>query len=140
MKTLLNFSFWFDTKDAINVNFTRILLVVALSLIILSFIYLTLMALLYKNSKAYAILRENIFYSLFISGLALFLAWFFRYEQLVYLGARITLLVVGLIILGWVIYLIPVIKKVFLPMLHEEKDWHRKEKYLPKAHKTKLSR
>ena len=120
MKTYLNFPFWFDAKAAGSANFNKILLLVAVSLMILSLLYLTLMAVLYKNSKAYAILREHIFYFLFIAGFALVLAWFFRYQQIVYLGARITLSIIGLALLGWLIYLLVIIKKVFSVALHKK--------------------
>jgi hypothetical protein len=135
MKNWLNFNFWFDVKSGNSLFFNKILLFVAAGLMVISFLYLTLMAVLFKNSKAYAILREHIFYFLFLSGFLLVIAWFFRYQQIAYLGARITLVIVFLIIAGWIIYLLAIIKKVFLPTLAEERDWQRKEKYFPKAKK-----
>lgn len=138
MKNWLNYDFWFQTASNNSVFFNKILLFIALSLIVISFFYLTLMAILFKNSKACTILRENIFYFLFFFGFFLLTGWFFRYQQVVYLGARITFLVIAFMMLGWLIYLAILVKRTFIPLREEEKDWQRKEKYLPKSQDKKF--
>ena len=135
MKNWLNYDFWLQTSSNNSAYFNKFILWLALGLIIISFVYLTFMAILFKNSKAYTILREHIFYFLFLSGFLLLIGWFFHYQQIAYLGARVTFAIISLVLLGWLIYLIILIKKVFTPILREEKDWKRKEKYLPKSKK-----
>ena len=132
----LKASFWFDAQPSADFWFKKPSLYLALGVLVFSFVYLTLMSILFKNSKAQRILREEIFYFLFTVSFLFLLVWFFRSQSVAYLGCPFAFLLVGLIALVWIIYLIKVVVKVFLPLRKEEKEWERKKKYLPRA-KTK---
>jgi glucan phosphoethanolaminetransferase (alkaline phosphatase superfamily) len=132
LKSWKSFSFWFNPTPSVDFKFKKPLLIFSICLMIFSFLYLTAFYFLFKNSKAYSILREHLFYFFFTISLLLLLGWFFRSEGIIYLGAPVVFLGIGLIAFGWLIYLIIIIFKVFLPILREEKDWQRKSKYLPR--------
>jgi len=132
-KTWLNFSFWFNAHPSTDFQFKKPMLIFAISLLVLSFLYLTILYLLFKNSKAYSILREHVFYFLFTISLLLILVWFFRSQGVVYLGAPVAFLLVGLIALGWFLFITRIVFKTFLPLLRKEEDWQRKSKYLPRG-------
>lgn len=132
----LKASFWFNAHPSPDFWLKRPSLYLALGVLVFSFVYLTLMAFLFKNSKAHRILREEIFYFLFTVSFLFLLVWFFRSQSVVYLGCPFAFLLVGLVALGWLIYLIRMVVRVFLPLRRKEKDWERKQKYLPQP-KTK---
>jgi len=131
LEQIKDFNFWFDVNKSLQFLNPKIILYLGLGLIFLSLLLLTFAYVLFKNSKAWAILRENVFYFLFISGLLILLFWFFNFQQIVYLGANIVLVVIALAVLIWIVYIAIIFKKTFLPHLSEERDWQRKAKYLP---------
>ncbi len=129
----LKSSFWFASHPSSDFWFKRESFYIAVGVLIFSFLFLTLMAILFKNSKAYRILREEVFYFLFTIPFLFLLVWFFRSEGVAYLGCPFAFLLVGLVAVGWLGYLLRVFFRVFLPLRRKEEEWERKQKYLPRS-------
>jgi len=131
----LKASFWFNPNPSSDFQLKKEMLFIFLGLLIFSFIYLTIMGLAFKNSKAYNILKEQVFYFVFSVSLLWLIVWFFRAQGIVYLGAPVSFLIVAVISFAWLVYLIIIIFRTFLPFLRKEKNWLRKLKYLPQPKK-----
>ncbi|MCD6422199.1 hypothetical protein J7L13_02525 [bacterium] len=131
MKEWLKFSFWFNPQPAPDFPFKKPLLWLGVGGIVASLLCLTILAFAFQNSRAWSSLREQIFYFLFLTSFSWLLAWFFRDQSIPYLSAPVVFLVIGVGAVGWLVWLIVFFFRRFLPLYRQEKDWQRKQKYLP---------